>query len=622
MRIDNIPSVGSSVNTSGHFEPTRRYSRARGAQVSAAVTMENENENTVSLEQARIKQREKIEKEWVIAHEVDSRGRVKPPSLEYIFGSQISSGKLGKWACQSTEASGAIIHKWDGTYWKAINTDVGIGVASTWLKNNAKHAVSQKRAASCWDHAEVDLRTLNPLPVQSDKRAIVPCADFYIEVLPTGFQALKPDPALGMTHAVRIKCGASGHRPYSTTALPKTSKFAQFLERALPDPEVRALVQEQCGMTLLPGNYSKAAWWYGAAGSGKSTLAELVEALHRQSVRLSLEALGDRFSLEPLVGASLILVDEVECERWAEGRFKTLVSGNGIGIDRKNEKALASYHSKAKWLITSNSAPFVRDKSDGVWRRLTVVQWNVVIPESERIPDFQKTILETEGKLVLDWMLEGARRVVARGRALSDHELPEAAIAAKKRARNGSDSVRAWADEMRVVSEPGHWVQLTEIYAGYEAWCGLQGYQPSEILTPRQFWRGMSEAGLVNPAHKSNRRVGGKQADFYEVMICGRATEQIREWATTEQVSSSDKAEVERSLVFSSYHAWSQKRVELSLMKPSEVLNKSAFWEAMAQSGMICYHPSGAGDEARCALEILGSKQYEKLTDAEAGQWN
>ncbi|HHA2663562.1 TPA: Replication protein E1, partial [Stenotrophomonas maltophilia] len=192
MRIDNIPSVGSSVNTSGHFEPTRRYSRARGAPASAAVVIENEN--TASLEEARTKQRAKIEKEWVAAHEVDSRGKVKPPSLEYIFGGQITSGKIGKWACQASEASGAVIHKWDGTFWKAVSTDVGVGVASEWLKNNAKHAVSQKRAASCWEHAIVDLRSLNPLPVQSDKRAIVPCADYYIEVLPTGFQALKPDP--------------------------------------------------------------------------------------------------------------------------------------------------------------------------------------------------------------------------------------------------------------------------------------------------------------------------------------------------------------------------------------------------------------------------------------------
>lgn len=146
-------------------------------------------------------------------------------------------------------------------------------------------------------------------------------------------------------------------------------------------------------MTLLPGVYSQAAWWHGVAGSGKSTLAEIVEAMHRQVARCNLETLGDRFSLEPMIGASLILVDEVECEKWAEGRFKTMVSGNGIGIDRKNQKQLASYHSTARWIITSNSAPFIRDKSNGVWRRLTVVHWKKAVPVNQHDPDLVKNIL-------------------------------------------------------------------------------------------------------------------------------------------------------------------------------------------------------------------------------------
>src|SRR5690606_33648370 len=195
----------------------------------------------------------------------------------------------------------------------------------------------------------------------------------------------------------------------------------------------------------------------------------------------------DRFSLEPLVGASLILVDEVECEKWAEGRVKTLVSGNGIGIDRKHEKVLASYHSRAKWLITSNNAPFIRDKSDGVWRRLVVVSWDVEIPQEERQSDFHKTLLEKEGKLILDWMLEGARRIVARGRTMAEHELPEEARKAKQQARSNCDSVRAWCEEMRVVREEGHWMTLAEVYKQYEAWCTTQGYLMNEILTPRQF---------------------------------------------------------------------------------------------------------------------------------------
>jgi phage/plasmid-associated DNA primase len=152
---------------------------------------------------------------------------------------------------------------------------------------------------------------------------------------------------------------------HTSPALPADSRFAKFLRQAHDDPHVIDLLQEQCGMTLLPGVYSQAAWWHGVAGSGKSTLAEIVEAMHRQVARCNLK-LGDRFSLEPMIGASLILVDEVECEKWAEGRFKTMVSGNGIGIDRKNQKQLASYHSTAKWIITSTRPLHPRQEQRGV----------------------------------------------------------------------------------------------------------------------------------------------------------------------------------------------------------------------------------------------------------------
>lgn len=103
--------------------------------------------------------------------------------------------------------------------------------------------------------------------------------------------------------------------------------------------------------------------------------------MHNKVARLDLATLSDLFALEHIIGANLILVDEVECDRWKEGTFKTLVSGNGIGINRKHLSVL-NYHSKAKWIITSNSAPFFRDKSGGVARRLSVVEWAHAIPES------------------------------------------------------------------------------------------------------------------------------------------------------------------------------------------------------------------------------------------------
>lgn len=525
---NKLPQGGEDVNDRGELNHTPAPKRAYGG-------VPDLEEFRRKREEERKRDREHQQQAqvmaWLDAHGVDAKGKPKPPTIDSIYAHHLCSGAGGLWSCQSGDGTGSVIHAWNGVYWKAMNTEVGVGVVSEWLESVARHTASAKAAEKCWAYASVRLRQRNPLPAADPKRAIIPCADTYVEIKPEGFEVLAPDPALGMVHAVNVKCRGKVGKPYNPRELPQDSLFYKFLAHAQPDPAVRAVIQEQCGMTLLPGNYSQAAWWYGKAGSGKSTLAELVEAMHRQAVRINLETLGDRFSLEPLIGASLILVDEVECEKWAEGRFKTVVSGNGIGIDRKNEKALASYHSRAKWIITSNGAPFVRDKSDGVWRRLTVVQWNNAVPASERVGDLQKLILENEAQLVLDWMLEGARRIVARGRALAEHELPDAVNQAKRGARHNSDSVRAWSFEERVGTAPGKWVPLEDVYAHYKSWCEAQGYTDSETLTSRQFWRGMTEIGLVDPSKKANKRVNqgnlkGKQKDHYELEILGRDVQQ------------------------------------------------------------------------------------------------
>jgi P4 family phage/plasmid primase-like protien len=603
MPTNNMSPEGEAVKSPTPGAPSlrsrmvgkrpRRPAKSADEVVKAKAAVVGQGSTVGNLAEARMAKDEELEKLWLTTHRTDARtGQLKPPSLDFIFARHMVSGKTGNWACQASDATGAVIHKWTGTYWKAINTEVGEIVASDWLERHAPHAALQGKSEQCWAYATGRLRRHKQLPALDAKRAIVPCADAYIEVLPAGFQVLAPDPAFGMTHAIKINTGGKLNRPYFTQVLPKESLFAKFLERAQPDPAVRALLQEQCGMTLLPGNYSQAAWWYGAAGSGKSTLAELVEAMHRQSVRLNLETLGDRFSLEPLVGASLILVDEVECEKWAEGRFKTLVSGNGIGIDRKNEKALASYHSRAKWLITSNSAPFVRDKSNGVWRRLVVVYWGAEVPEDERQTDFHKILLEKEGKLILDWMLEGARRIIARGRAMSERELPEAALRAKQHARNNSDSVRAWATEMRVVRKPDHWMPLKEVYKLYSNWCATQGYTESDKLTSKQFWRGMSEAGLTKPDRKVNRRLPGPdggtvQTELYELEILGSYGELANQWACAQHVSTATKNVLTAEEIYSNYKAWADKQVEDKALSEGNLLEAKEWMVALDAAGYI-----------------------------------
>lgn len=514
MNTNTMPAIAGAVNT---YSPTKKTpsSDANAKVVDIAETRRKKllEQETISLGRLAL----------------DREGNRKPPSLQTLYARRLTGGIDGQWACQSNEGTGEVAHQWNGSYWKATHDAVGIGMASDWVDDHADFAGGPHVVKACWDHALVRLRQKCPLP-KASSRALIPMVDGYIEVMPKGegFCVLAPDPELGMTHAIKLPCNTPVGDRYEPRPLPSESRFAQFLSFAHDDPKTIALLQEQCGMTLLPGTYSSAAWWYGQAGSGKSTLASIVEAMHRQVGRCNLETLGDRFSLEPLVGCSLILVDEVEAEKWAEGRFKSVISGEGQGVDRKCKQQLASFRFLAKWIITSNNAPFVRDKSMGVWRRLIVVHWNKPVPANAHDLQLVQKILEEEGHLVLDWMLEGARRIVARGRAMveTDPEFPEASRQAKLSARKGSDQVLAWADADRV-AKADTWVAMPDVYAAFRAWGARQGWSEYDMLTARQFWIGMKAQNL-DDGRRSNRRVGGRQVDCVCLRIPGPRMEPER----------------------------------------------------------------------------------------------
>lgn len=459
-----------------------------------------------------------------------NKGELRPESLDFLFARHLQLGLDGNlWASVRDESStqSTLVYRWNSNHWSLVHRGLGDGMASDWLDANIPAKSSDKLASSCWAYARTRLGQHSPLPQLGDQRAMVPCQDAYLEISKAGIRALKPKPRYGMTHALGIATGAPHGQDYVLRALPVDSLLGKFLARALPDEGVRALVQEQCGMTLLPGSYQIAAWWHGAAGSGKSTLAECVEGVHNKVARLDLATLSDTFALEGILGSQLILVDEVECDRWKEGTFKTLVSGNGIAINRKHLSVL-NYQSRAKWIISSNAPPYFRDKSGGVARRLSIVEWANVIPEHERIPDFSKKLLEEEGRLFLDWMLEGARRVVARGRFMADHELPEAARAYKQAVIHNADSIAAWAHADRVAfgSAAGgdQWQSIKAIHARYVTWCEKKGFEAEEILSQRQFTRGLKTAGHLR-GRPSNRRLAGEQQDCYLCSWKGELTD-------------------------------------------------------------------------------------------------
>lgn len=445
------------------------------------------------------------------------------PTLEKVFADAMM--RQGGWAANNPSegtnaegSSGVMVYRWNGLHWQHVGGEAGLSLVAKWLDQNKPNKAKGNHAKGCWEWLGLRLRDENKLPELSRKDlAVVPCADAYLEISRDGIRSIAPDPAMGLTYATRIHSGTPHGSLHTLSPFNPSSKFGAWLCHALPDPKVREMVQEQCGVCLLPGVYSQAAWWWGVAGSGKSTLSDMVSKVLSSVAGVKLEKLSSEFGLEPVVGAQLIKVEEVEFGvKWDEGIWKPLVSGNGIYVNRKHEKAIGSYVSKAKWIITSNPEPFIRDKSDGVMRRLGIVHWAHTI-QGEQDPEFVDKILAQEGRQFLDWMLEGALRVIRRGRMMNEKEIPETARLIRESVRRNSDSVRDWVMEENVRFAPGKWRPTSEIIAHFNKWCEASikpnlGENGAVALI-----RGLAQIPDVRLGKRSNRRVRGGQAWGYEI---------------------------------------------------------------------------------------------------------
>lgn len=412
----------------------------------------------------------------------------KPVTAEKLWSDHILSTEGHLWAEGGDDSGTPMVYRWNGTSYDLVAHLDGVQRAAVWFDANCPDKASASRAEAAWNYLSLMLRSKAKLPKVSH-RTIIPCRDNYLEILPNGqVIALAPDRSLGMTYQVKLNCHSKPGRPHVVTPLPEASRFRAWIEQAHPDPEVRALVQEQCGATLLSTNYQVAAWWYGAAGCGKSTLAAICKAMQRNTASARLEELRGRFAGQPLMGASLITVDEVDTNGSInEGLLKSWISGDPVQVDRKGISAV-TYASKAKWIICSNSAPFFRDKSDGIWRRLCVVPWNHPIPEADRIPDFAGLVLRQEGLHILNWMLAGAVRLIQRGRFMDEAARPAVVRELKAQARRDCDSVRGWVEDEQVAVQAGVQRTKDEVYKAYVAWCGEVHEEP---LDCRPFWKGL-----------------------------------------------------------------------------------------------------------------------------------
>jgi len=320
-----------------------------------------------------------------------------------------------------------------------------------------------------------DLHRVN---VAWDPRGVVALANGVLDLRTRKFGEWSPELYL------RRKLGVA-YDP--TVACPKFLEFMAFLFTQLKPAAAEdtiALLQEFFGgclaVSLLNRENRRALLLNGPSRTGKTEVARIIHRLVGDPIATpAVSEIGERFGTATFYGATAWIRDDAinEGDRIDPERFKTIVTGEAIDIERKNCPPLRDVSLEIPVVLTTNSLPTSRDSSDAIFNRSLVIEMAKVISEETAVDEARHHygvpigeklgdwIFSHEGPGILNWALEGLARLLTRGR----YDIPEPVRDAIQSFKDSSNPVSEWARTMLIRSDHGK-IERGDLLCAFHGW--------------------------------------------------------------------------------------------------------------------------------------------------------
>lgn len=278
--------------------------------------------------------------------------------------------------------------------------------------------------------------------------------------------------------------------PVTYDAEADASVWRAFTRTVLPDEDVRTFLRRYLGYCLTASVSEQVlVLCHGTGANGKSTLINT--ALHVMgdyATTLPFASLlhdDRRRGSEPtpdiaqLPGRRMVAASEPEAgTRISESTIKLLTGEDKVKARHLNE-GFFEFYPAFKLILSCNRKPTVRGQDEGIWRRVLLVPFEVMIPADKRDPHLQRKLrLELSG--ILNWILDGFRLWVEDGL-----QVPSAVSAATAAYRADSDPIGQFLSTA-TRRTPDARVTAKDLYANYCGWCRVNAVTPlSQTLVGR-----------------------------------------------------------------------------------------------------------------------------------------
>ncbi len=245
------------------------------------------------------------------------------------------------------------------------------------------------------------------------------------------------------------------------------------------DADLIRYVQEIVGLAAIGKVYIEAlVIAYGEGRNGKSTFWNTIaRVLGTYSGNMSADTLtvGCKRNVKPELaeakGKRMIIAAELEeGMRLNTSNVKQLCSTDEIYAEKKY-KAPFSYVPTHTLVLYTNHLPRVGAIDQGTWRRLIVIPFNAKIEGKADIKNYADFLFKMAGGAVLQWIIEGAKRVIASDYKIAQPRVVQDAI---QKYKENNDWLSHFLEDCCEI-DPAYEAKSGEVYNTYRSYCNQMG---------------------------------------------------------------------------------------------------------------------------------------------------
>lgn len=249
----------------------------------------------------------------------------------------------------------------------------------------------------------------------------------------------------------------SKYSPYEVDYKNEPKLWLRFLNEIFEDNEdVVKYLQRVLGYSMTGSTREQCMFMLiGDGSNGKSLLLDIInEALGTYAATSNVDILlekhnasqGNLGDVARLNGIRYVVTDEAKLgDKLNESAIKTMTSGIGKIVARFLYGNEFEFTPKMKIFMASNYKPTIRGTDHGIWRRIKVIPFKVVIPDEKQDKDLKYSLLK-EMPQILGWLIKGC--IYWQKYGLQE---PNVLKQAQNDYRSEMDVVQRWVDEVCLI---------------------------------------------------------------------------------------------------------------------------------------------------------------------------